>query len=121
MGQTPGISFLLFLGLFFLGLSVGAVAYKFGRLVCARLGSIPVRRMVIGRGPVLVRGRVGDIQVELRLVPTGMVVTCAESASMPKQSAVALHLLSGVLGNILVIGLIVWLPRRRRADHSAQR
>jgi dienelactone hydrolase len=28
---------------------------------------------------------------------------------MPKQSAVALHLLSGVLANILVIGLIVWL------------
>ena len=109
MGQTLGIYFLLLLGLFFLGLSVGAVAYKFGRLVCARLGSIPIRRMVIGRGPVLVRGRVGDIQVELRLVPTGIVVTCAESASMPKQSAVALHLLSGVLGNILVIGLIVWL------------
>ena|SRR5882672_7566400 len=109
MGQTPGIFFLLFLGLLFLGLSVSAVAYKLGRLVGARLGSIPIRRMVIGRGPVLVRGRVSDIQVELRLVPTGMVVTCAESASMPKQSAVALHLLSGVLGNILVIGLIVRL------------
>ena len=109
MGQTLPMFLFVSLGLFFLGLAVGAVASKLGRLLCARVGSIPIRRMVIGRGPVLVCGRIGDMRVEVRLVPTGAVVTCAESPSMPKRSAVLLHLLSGALASVVVIGVIIWL------------
>jgi hypothetical protein len=87
------------------------VAYKAGRVLWARVGSIPIRRIVIGRGPALMRGRFGDMRLEVRLVPTGMVVICAERASAPKRSAVLLYLLSGVLGNIVVIGVIIWLHR----------
>jgi dienelactone hydrolase len=102
---------LLWVSLFLFGLAIGAVVYKAGRLLWARVGSIPIRRIVIGRGPVLIRGRLGDIRVEVRLLPTGMVVICAESAGAPKRSAVVLHLLSGVLANIIVIGVIIWLHR----------
>jgi hypothetical protein len=111
MGQSLLTFLLLWMSLLVLGLAIGTVAYKAGRLLCARVASIPIRRIVIGRGPVLTRGRLGDMRLEVRLVPTGMVVICAESASTPKRSAVLLYLLSGVLANIVVIGVIIWLHR----------
>jgi dienelactone hydrolase len=111
MDQPLLIFLLLWVSLFLLGLAIGTVVHKAGRLLGAWVGSIPIRRIVIGRGPVLMRGRLGDMRVEVRLVPTGMVVICAESASTPKRSAVVLYLLGGVLGNILVIGVIIWLHR----------
>src|SRR5215471_18109104 len=111
MGQPLLMFLLLWVSLFLLGLAIGTVAHKAARLLCARFGSIPIRRIVIGRGPVLLRGRLGDIRLEVRLVPTGMVVICAESASTPKRSAVLLYLLGGALGNIVVIGVIIWLHR----------
>jgi hypothetical protein len=117
MGQSLLTFLLSWVGLLLLGLAIGTVAYKAGRVLWARVGSIPIRRIVIGRGPVLTRGRLGDMRVEVRLVPTGMVVICAEQASAPKCSAVLLYLLSGVLANIVVIGAIIWLHRagsRRR-------
>ncbi|CCE05367.1 membrane hypothetical protein [Bradyrhizobium sp. STM 3843] len=115
MGQ-PLLTFLLtflvlWVGLFLLGLAIGTLSYKAGRVLWARGGSIPIRRIVIGRGPVVARGRFGDMRVELRLVPTGMVVICAELASAPKRSAVLLYLLSGVIGNVVLIGLIIGLHR----------
>jgi membrane-associated protease RseP (regulator of RpoE activity) len=115
MGQTVWIFLSWFLGLYFLGLAVGTVAHKAGHLLCARIGSIPLRRMVIGWGPVLVRGSIGDVQVELRLVPLGSWVTCAETANMPKGQAVAFYVLAGILGNVAVIGVIVWLQVILRA------
>jgi dienelactone hydrolase len=111
MGLPLLIFLLWWVSLFLLGLAIGTVAHKAGRLLCARVGSIPIRRIVIGRGPTLMRGRLGDIRLEVRLVPTGMVVICAESASPPKRSAVLLYLLGGVLANIVVIGVIIWLHR----------
>jgi len=111
MGQTFPIFLLWWMSLFFLGLAVGNVVHKAGRLLCARVGSIPIRRIVIGRGPVLMRGRLGDMRLEVRLVPTGMVVICAEGARAPKRSAVLLYLLGGVLANVVVIGVIIWLHR----------
>jgi hypothetical protein len=88
----PFLTFMLsWISLFLLGLVIGTVMYKAGRVLWARVGSIPIRRIVIGRGPVLTRGRLGDMRVEVRLVPTGMVVICAESASAPKRSAVLLY------------------------------
>jgi hypothetical protein len=111
MGQSLPAFLLSWLSLFLAGLLIGIVAYKAGRLLWARVGSIPIRRIVIGRGPALMRGRFGDMRLEVRLVPTGMVVICAESASAPKRLAVLLYLLSGVLANIVAIGVIIWLHR----------
>src|SRR6266536_1259603 len=95
--------------LWFFGLIVGIVAHEAGHLLCARIGSIPIRQMVIGWGPVLLRGRVGELQLELRLLPLCGFVVPAASAGLPKRWAVALYLLGGVLGNIAVIGVVVWL------------
>jgi len=60
-------------------------------------------------------GSIGDVQVELRLVPLGSWVTCAETANMPKGQAVAFYVLAGILGNVAVIGVIVWLQVILRA------
>jgi len=49
-----------YIGLIVGGFIVGTMAHEAGHLLCARLASIPLRRMVIGWGPILVRGRVGD-------------------------------------------------------------
>lgn len=101
----------VFLALFGLTVGIGVVAtlaHEAGHLICARLGSIPLRRMVIGWGPLLLRGHIGGMQLELRLVPLGSLVVCAESASMPKRWAVILYFLGGALGIIVVIGVVVW-------------
>jgi hypothetical protein len=101
--------FLPLIGLVVGGFVVATMVHEAGHLLCARLGSIPLRRMVIGWGPALVRGRVGDVRLEWRLVPMGAWVTCAESVSMPRRRTVVLYFLGGVLGNIVVVGLVVWL------------
>jgi hypothetical protein len=97
------------LGLFVGGVVVATMAHESGRLLCARIGSIPIRRMVIGCGPVLVRGCIRGARVELRLVPFGSLVIGAEATSRPKRWAVALYFLGGVLGNVAVIGVVAWL------------
>jgi hypothetical protein len=103
-------SILLYLAGFFVGGTVVAtMAHEGGHWLCARIGSIPIRRMVIGCGPVLVRGYVRHAQVELRLVPIGSLVIGAESTNRPKRWAVPLYFLGGVLGNVGVIGVVVWL------------
>jgi hypothetical protein len=102
-------SYLSFLGFLVGGGVAGTVAQEAGHLLCARIGSIRIRRMVMGWGPVLLRGRVGDVRVEARLVLLGGWVICAETASAPKRWAVALYFLGGVLGNIAVIGVAIWL------------
>ena len=64
--------------LYCLGLVVASVAHEGGHLLCARICSIPIGLIVIGRGPVLMRGRVGKAQLELRLFPLGgLVITAA--------------------------------------------
>jgi hypothetical protein len=85
------------------------MAHEGARLLCAKIGSIPVRRLVIGCGPVLVRGYILDARVELRLLPIGSLVICAESTNKLKRWAVALYFLGGVFGNAAMIGVIVWL------------
>jgi hypothetical protein len=47
--------------------------------------------------------------VELRLVPIGSLVIGAESTNRPKRWAVPLYFPGGVLGNVGVIGVVVWL------------
>ena len=102
-----------FLGLVVGGMIVATMTHEGGRLLCARIGSIPVRRLVIGCGPVLVRGYTRNARVELRLLPIGSLVICAESTNKLKRWAVALYFLGGILGNLGVIGVIVRLLGRR--------
>jgi hypothetical protein len=55
------------------------------------------------------RGHVGEVQVDVRLVPIGSMVVCAPLASTPTPWTAALHFLGGALGNLAVIGGAVWL------------
>ncbi len=66
------------LGLFFGGTVVATMAHEGGRLLCARIGLIPIRRMVIGCGPALVRGYIRDARVE----PLLETVAFADGASL---------------------------------------
>ena len=53
----------------FAGLVVGLVFHEGGHAFCAVLSNIPVRLISMGVGPLLLHGRVGETQLEWRLVP----------------------------------------------------
>jgi hypothetical protein len=93
----------------FLGFLVGTVAHEAGHLLCARIGSIPIDRMVIGSGPVLLCGRIGELRLELRgsLLGSGFVRPVALGGFQKRW--LALFLLGGVIGNAAVIGVVAWL------------
>jgi hypothetical protein len=97
----------VFLWLF--GLFIGSAAHEAGHLLCARIASIPIRQLAIGCGPILARGRIGALQLELRMVPIGGFVMPAALTMLQKRWQAALYFLGGVLGNIAMIGVIVGL------------
>ena len=103
------IDILALYGLLFAGQVIGTLAHELGHLICAGIASIKVERIVIGGGPVLARGRIGGLAVELRRWPVSGAVWPAPDAVLPKRWLLALFLLGGVLGNIAVIGLVSWL------------
>jgi peptidase M50-like protein len=98
-----------FFGLYVLGLFIAIVAHEGGHLLCARICSIPISAMIIGCGPVLLRGRVGNVQVELRPFPVGGLVIPAALPNLEKRGPMALYFLGGILGNFAVIGAIILL------------
>ncbi len=97
------------LGLYVLGFFVGSVAHEGGHLLCARVCSIPIGQTVIGCGPLLMRGRIGKMQLELRVLPVGGLVIPAALPNFHKRGLMALFFLGGVLGNVTAIGAIVLL------------
>lgn len=99
-----GAAGLVLLGLL-TGLAAGIIFHELGHLTCAAVASIPVHRIVIGAGPLLWRGHLGEAWLELRLWPTaGRVDACPVMDC--RWYRWALFLLGGVLGNLAVIGLV---------------
>ncbi len=90
------------------GYVVGTVAHEAGHLLCALIGSIPIDRVVIGSGPILKRGRIGGLPVELRQLLVGGLVMPAPFAKI-RRFWLAVFFIGGVLGNIAVIGVVAWL------------
>ena len=88
------------------GLVLGVLAHEAGHAVFAALGGLRIQRIVIGIGPVLLRKRIGAVDLELRAVPfSGFVKPIGyETAS---RLGVVLFTLGGVIGNITVIGVTV--------------
>lgn len=97
------------LGLYVLGFFFASVAHEGGHLLCARVCSIPIGRTVIGCGPLLMRGRVGKMQLELRVLPVGGLVIPAALPNFHNRGLMALFFAGGVLGNVTAIGAIVLL------------
>jgi hypothetical protein len=93
---------------FYAGFAIGTVVHEAGHLLCAMLGSIPIRLMSVGVGPVLLRGRIGETWLELRLLPVSGFVSPYPVVS-PRKRWLVLLLLGGVLGNAALIAVIIWL------------
>src|SRR5262249_4977220 len=54
---------------FVVGCAIGAACHELGHLLCAAIGSIPIRSIVVGDGPLLWRRRFGETWLELRSLP----------------------------------------------------
>src|SRR5262249_37610222 len=57
---------LLPLDLIFVGFAIGFVCHELGHVLFAAIGSIPIRLIQIGLGPLLWRSRFGETWLELR-------------------------------------------------------
>ena len=86
------------------GLVLGVLAHEAGHAAFAVLGALRIQRIMIGIGPVLLRKRIGAVDLELRAVPfSGFVKPVSyETAS---RLGVVLFTLGGVIGNVAVIGV----------------
>lgn len=93
---------------FFVGYVIGVVCHELGHALCAAIASIPVRRIQIGVGPVLLRHRFGEISLELRLLPLSGLVWPYPVANF-RRSRWALFILGGALGNAAVIAAVAGL------------
>jgi hypothetical protein len=93
---------------FFVGLSIGALCHELGHAMFAAIGSMPIRLISVGRGPLLWRGRYGETWFELRVLPFGGFVRPYPLVNY-RWYWWALFVLGGVLGNVAVICLLAGL------------
>jgi Peptidase family M50 len=100
------------------GLVVGVAFHEAGHALCAVLSRIPVLLVSIGVGPLLLQGRVGETQLEWRLLPlVGYVVPYPILAD--RRFSEAFVTIGGVLGNVFVIYIISSLGFAAASDSSA--
>lgn len=97
------------LGLYVVGLVAACVVHECGHVICAKICSIPVAQFGIGSGPVVLRRRLGQAQLVLRLVPVGGLVMPAVLPDLQKRWRMALFFIGGVLGNCTAIAAVVAL------------
>lgn len=93
---------------FFLGLILGIVCHEFGHFLAALAGSIPVRLVSVGTGPVLLSGRIRETTFELRLLPLSGFVAPYPAFGYRRFPS-ALFTLGGILGNVALIGFVLAL------------
>jgi hypothetical protein len=93
---------------FLLAYAIGVVCHEAGHLLLGLLGSIPIRLISIGAGPVVLRGRIGETTLELRLLPLSGFVFHYPLLHYRRFRHV-LFLLGGVLANAMVVGLAAGL------------
>jgi hypothetical protein len=91
-----------------LGWVLGLVCHELGHALCAVLGSIPVRLILVGSGPRVWRGRIRETWFELRLLPWGGSVSPYHIMSSSR-FAHMFFVLGGTLGNVAIIGVAVAL------------
>ena len=97
------------------GLVAGTIAHEAGHCAAAKLASLPVLRVRIGTGAVVMRTRLGKIELKLRLVPVGGFVWIKADRNTPRPRLIA-FMLGGVAANAALLGVTVCsrtLPLRR--------
>ena len=104
----------------FAGLIVGLVFHEGGHALCAVLTNIPVRLVSIGIGPLLLHGRVGETQLEWRLLPVAGYVEQYPILA-DRRFSQALVTIGGVLGNVFLIYIIISLGFEAAADSPTVR
>jgi membrane-associated protease RseP (regulator of RpoE activity) len=92
----------------FIGWSIATAIHEAGHLACGIVASIPVSLLSVGVGPLLLRGRLGNIRLELRLLPFVGFVLLAPRTHVSKPRLI-LAMLGGVFGNAVMIVLIAAL------------
>ena len=91
-----------------LGFAIGTACHELGHLLCAAAGSIPIRLIAVGVGPLLWHRRFGETWFELRLLPfTGFVAPYPLVNS--RWYFWVLFLLGGVLGNAAIVCIVAGL------------
>jgi hypothetical protein len=91
-----------------ISLALGAIVHEAGHFACAAAGSISVKLVAVGVGPVVLRSRLGKTEFELRALPlTGF--TAPVTYNNIRKPWVVLCVLGGALGNCTLIGLVALL------------
>lgn len=89
------------------GQVVGVVCHEVGHAACAMAGSIKVQRIQIGSGRIIVRRRIGETWIELRLdcLWGGGGTAVYQPLIFHKYRSV-LFILGGALGNVALLALL---------------
>jgi len=103
---------------FVVGFAIGSACHELGHLLCAAIGSIPTRLIVVGHGPLLWRRRFGETWLEVRLLPFSGRVAHYPVVN-PRWYGLALSRFGGVLGNVAVICLVAALDAVGAAPRKA--
>jgi hypothetical protein len=105
----------------FAGLVVGVVFHEGGHALCAVVSNIPVRLVSIGVGPLLLHGRIGETQLEWRLLPLAGYVAPYPKFAADRRLSEAFFIIGGVLGNVFLIYIISSLGFAAAGDSHAVR
>jgi len=89
------------------GFVVGLVAHEAGHCACAALASMPIKKIRIGVGPVLMRARLGKVELALHALPIGGLVQ-VEINRTTTRLRLAVFVLGGILANVALLGLAAW-------------
>jgi membrane-associated protease RseP (regulator of RpoE activity) len=98
---------LQFVGIF-IGIAFAIAVHEAGPLFCAIATSIAVRRVTVGVGPLLLRGRIGETRFELRVLPANGFASIFP-LGVVRKFRLALFILGGVLANALVLAIMTVL------------
>jgi hypothetical protein len=93
--RVPPLAFAWFI----VGLAVGIISHEAGHAACCLFARIPIRRVVVGTGPLILGRRIGGAKLELRLVPFNGAVHF-DSPFPRRKLAIAFVTIGGVLGNV---------------------
>jgi hypothetical protein len=100
---------LLFAAGIMMGGAVGVAAHEGGHFLCAAASSIPVRSLSVGRGPPLLRVRIGETSLELRQEFWAGGTVVPYPTLMSHKYATMFFMIGGVLGNIALLALVIGL------------
>lgn len=92
----------------FAGLVIAIAIHEAGHALAAAAVSIPIRLLSVGVGPLLLRGHIGNMRWELRLLPFVGFVLSKSIAGIRKHHQ-ALFILGGVMGNLAFVCLVALL------------